>query len=90
MGGTEIYAPLSAIFSRELIKRDSTMMQLERQVLLLTDGGVSNTQTVVNLIKQHSSTSATQVHTFGIGKSVSTELVKNAAMAGRGHFYFID
>jgi hypothetical protein len=30
------------------------------------------------------------VHTFGIGRGVSTELVKEAAMAGKGHYFFID
>ncbi len=60
----------------------------ERHLFLLTDGAVSNTQSVVNLI--HDNSKYTKVHTFGLGSGVSTELVKNSAMAGRGHFYFID
>ena len=31
-----------------------------------------------------------KVHTFGIGSGVSTELIKNCAVSGGGHFYFID
>ena len=30
------------------------------------------------------------VHTFGIGNGVSTELVKDCAKAGKGHYSFID
>ena len=29
------------------------------------------------------------VHTFGIGDGVSTELIKNCASAGHGHYSFI-
>jgi len=54
----------------------------------LTDGEVSDTQAVVDLIKQNSNRA--NVHTFGIGNGVSTELIKNCAFAGRGHFCFID
>ena len=42
----------------------------------------------MKLIKENNK--GTKVHTFGIGNGVSTELVKNSAMAGQGHFYFID
>lgn len=31
-----------------------------------------------------------RVHTFGIGSDVSTDLIKNAAIAGNGMYYFID
>lgn len=43
-------------------------------MFLLTDGAVSNTQLVVDLVRKHSET--TRVHTFGIGTGVSTALVK--------------
>lgn len=31
----------------------------------------------------------TTVHSFGIGDGVSTELIKNSASAGKGHYSFI-
>jgi hypothetical protein len=89
LGGTEIYAPLATIFSQPIISRASKS-PLDRHLFLLTDGAVSNTELVVDLIRQHSVNGGTKVHTFGIGSGVSTELVKRAAMAGCGHFYFIN
>ena len=61
---------------------------LNTHIFLLTDGAISNTKEVVKLIRMNNKSS--KVHTFGIGSGVSTELVKNSAMAGRGHFYFIN
>ncbi len=72
MGGTELYAPIVSIVNQPLKQRAS--LNLERHIFLLTDGAVSNTQLVVDLIRKHSDT--TKVHTFGIGQGVSTELVK--------------
>jgi len=42
----------------------------ERHLFLLTDGAVSNTNQVIDLIKANAGT--TRVHTFGIGNGVST------------------
>lgn len=81
MGGTEIYAPLKAIFEQPLDEN------LHRHIYLLTDGAVSDTEAVVELIKSNSN--KTCVHTFGIGSGVSTELIKECAVAGRGHYSFI-
>ncbi|KAK3729137.1 hypothetical protein QZH41_005821 [Actinostola sp. cb2023] len=45
LGGTEILAPLQDVFSQPLIKG------YPRQVFLLTDGGVRNTQQVIELVR---------------------------------------
>ena len=84
MGGTEIYEPLKNIFSQDPLFING--VPRERQIFLLTDGAVSNTRYVVDLVRQNTG----KVHTFGIGRGVSTELVKEAAMAGKGHYFFID
>lgn len=44
MGGTEIYAPLMNILRSKLIDG------YPRQIFLLTDGGVSNTEGVIDLV----------------------------------------
>jgi hypothetical protein len=81
MGGTEIFQPIQEIF------KFAGEPGLPRHLYLLTDGGVSNTQEIVNLIRINRGT--TRVHTFGIGSGASTELVKDCAKAGLGHFSFI-
>ena len=70
LGGTEIFAPLADIFSQPLQKCKQTGEFRERHVFLLTDGAVSNTADVIDLIKANAETS--RVHTFGIGNGVST------------------
>ena len=72
----------------QIFSGDKVATAVTRHIFLLTDGAVNNTSQVVKLIKENNK--GTKVHTFGIGNGVSTELVKNSAMAGQGHFYFID
>ncbi|XP_063427409.1 von Willebrand factor A domain-containing protein 5A-like [Mytilus trossulus] len=81
MGGTNILSPLSAIYSMENNK------DYPRQIFLLTDGEVSNTEAVVNLVGQNSRNS--RVFTFGVGHGASTSLIKNVAKAGAGRATFI-
>jgi hypothetical protein len=81
LGGTEIYEPL-----QDLLKQPADPL-LPRHIYLLTDGAVGNTQEVVNLIRLNRE--KCHVHTFGIGSGASTELVKDCALAGHGHFSFI-
>lgn len=90
MGGTELYQPLKEIFST------TPKQERVRQVFLLTDGAVSNTKDVLKIIKgacqgkDQSGGGLTKVHTFGLGSGVSTDLVRGSAIAGRGHYYFIN
>lgn len=81
MGGTEIYRPLKDIFNEPVDEK------LPRHIYLLTDGAVSDTSKVVELIRNNNRNS--RVHTFGIGSGVSTELIKDSALAGMGHYAFI-
>jgi len=81
LGGTEIYSPL-----QDLLKQEADPL-LPRHIYLLTDGAVYNTEEVVNLIRLNRESCF--VHTFGIGSGASSELVKNCAIAGHGHYSFI-
>lgn len=60
MGGTEIFDPLSFVFeSMELMEGFS------RNIFLITDGGVSNTDQVIKLIAKNSNNAI--MYTLGIG-----------------------
>lgn len=48
LGGTEILAPLNWVFSQPLVKGHP------RQLFLLTDGEVGNTQQVIDLVQKNS------------------------------------
>ena len=81
LGGTEILTPLKAVLESD------TNPELPRQVFLLTDGQVSNTEAVLSLVRKHSDT--TRVFTFGIGAGASHHLVRGIARAGEGACEFI-
>ena len=81
MGGTEILEPLKSIYS------NSCKQGYPRQIFLLTDGEVGNTDDVVSLVRKNNGN--TRVFTFGIGDGVSTSLIKNVAKASKGKAIFI-
>ncbi|CAI2379149.1 unnamed protein product [Moneuplotes crassus] len=81
MGGTEILRPLRHIFDN---KSDT---DLQRHVFLLTDGAVFDPKVCVKLISQNSNEFI--VHTIGIGKYVSTQLIIECAAVGNGGYYFV-
>jgi hypothetical protein len=81
LGGTEILAPLQWILEKPV--REG----LPRQLFILTDGQVSNTEAVIALVRKHSV--ETRVFTFGIGAGASAHLVRGIARAGEGEAEFI-
>ena len=60
---------------------------LPRQVLLLTDGEVTNTDEVIDLARRHAATA--RFFTFGIGAGASHHLVRGIARASGGAAEFI-
>ncbi len=81
MGGTELLAAL------EYVVRQETIAGLPRQILLLTDGEVTNTDEIIDLARKHASTA--RFFTFGIGAGASHHLVRGVARASGGAAEFI-
>jgi Vault protein inter-alpha-trypsin domain/von Willebrand factor type A domain len=80
MGGTEILPALRHVL-------ELNRSELSRQVVVLTDGQVTNTDAVLELVRSHSS--HTRVFSFGIGAGSSRHLVQGMAREGRGSAEFI-
>ena len=76
LGGTEIYNPLEKVLKEKVNKG------YPKHVFLLTDGGVSNTEGVLRLIKQN--IKYCRVHSIGIGNGASFELIEGSAKNGKG------
>jgi uncharacterized protein YegL len=81
MGGTEILPALQHVVEQPRVAG------MPRQVLVLTDGEVTNTDEVINLARRHAATA--RFFTFGIGAGASHHLVKGIARASGGAAEFI-
>ena len=81
MDGTEVLSPLKNIYSTP------PKPGFSRQIFVLTDGEVSNTQEVIELVRKNAPNS--RVFAFGLGDSPSRSLVNGIAAAGNGKAEFI-
>ncbi|XP_078095852.1 von Willebrand factor A domain-containing protein 5B1 [Mustelus asterias] len=81
MGGTNLLAPLNWIF-RQPLQRGHP-----RLLFVLTDGSVSNTGTVIELIRNHARSS--RCYSFGIGQNACRRLVLGLASASKGAAEFL-
>nr|CUU99416.1 hypothetical transcript [Hymenolepis microstoma] len=84
MGGTEVLPVLKAIYSSSLI---GSTGQWRREIILLTDGDVTNHSEIVTLI--HENSKYTRLSTIGLGQGASTALVSGTARAGNGRALFV-
>ncbi|XP_021948454.1 von Willebrand factor A domain-containing protein 5A [Folsomia candida] len=82
LGGTEILEPLQHIYSRPSIPG------YLRQIFVITDGQVSNTEQVISLVQQNAHNS--RLFALGIGASSSRHLVEGMATAGGGTCAFVE
>ncbi|OQV13305.1 putative von Willebrand factor A domain-containing protein 5A [Hypsibius exemplaris] len=81
LGGTEILEPLKKIFSAP------PQSGFSRQLFVLTDGDVTNTEEVIELVRRNAHN--TRVFSFGLGNSPSRSLVNGIVIAGNGKSEFI-
>ncbi|KAI5609151.1 von Willebrand factor A domain-containing protein 5B1 [Silurus asotus] len=81
MGGTNILAPLTWIL-RQPVRRGHP-----RLLFLLTDGAVSNTGKVIELIRSHAR--FLRCYTFGIGRGACRRLIQGVATVSRGAAEFL-
>ena len=83
LGGTEILKPFECIASYP-------NNELPRNILIITDGGVSNTSEVVRFARENYVSTGTRYFTFGIGNGASRGLLEGVAGEGGGGCEMID
>jgi uncharacterized protein YegL len=83
MGGTEIAQPLSKIYDT-LVESD-----YKPNVFVITDGQVSNTESVLSIIQNLKRDRHARVHMVGIGNGISVDMIKRGSEYGGGYHLFI-
>ncbi|XP_070684923.1 von Willebrand factor A domain-containing protein 5A-like isoform X2 [Pempheris klunzingeri] len=81
LGGTEILEALKHIYRQPCIPSQP------RQLFVFTDGEVTNTKEVLDLVKKNSGSH--RCFSFGIGEGASSALINGLAKEGGGHAQFI-
>ena len=61
----------------------------QRHVIVLTDGQVSDTESVINIIKEMNNQMIATTHMVGIGNGVSFNMIERGAKEGGGEKMFI-
>nr|XP_034358969.1 von Willebrand factor A domain-containing protein 5B1 isoform X2 [Arvicanthis niloticus] len=81
MGGTNMLSPLKWVLRQPLHQGHP------RLLFLITDGSVNNTGKVLELVRNHAS--STRCYSFGIGPKVCYRLVKGLASVSKGSAEFL-
>ncbi|XP_031235070.1 von Willebrand factor A domain-containing protein 5B1 isoform X3 [Mastomys coucha] len=81
MGGTNMLSPLKWVLRQPLHQGHP------RLLFLITNGSVSNTGKVLELVRNHAS--STRCYSFGIGSNVCSRLVKGLASVSKGSAEFL-
>lgn len=76
LGGTDLHSPLEEIFQQPVNSK------YPRNVFILTDGAIMDTEKVIKLVEDNNH--STRVHAFGIGSGASKYLVEEVSRAGLG------
>ncbi|KAL4449064.1 hypothetical protein ABPG74_021056 [Tetrahymena malaccensis] len=77
LGRTDILSPLTNIFEVQ-----EKINGYNKQIFLLTDGGVKNRDKVIRLIKKNNKHCRT--HSIGFGSGADQHLINQSAIAGKG------
>ena len=83
LGGTDISSPLKEIFN----SKDYDKMQLSRNLFILTDGEVDNSEECLELISNNSE--KFKVHSIGIGNDFDKNLIEKSGIQGKGSYHFV-
>jgi von Willebrand factor A domain-containing protein 5 len=78
MGGTEILQPVQHALNLPRIEN------YQRNIFLLTDGSVSNSDEVVEVIRKYSINNQARVFSIGIGNGCSETFIRKSAEVGSG------
>jgi len=83
LGGTKITGPLKYIYDSD---KNYESIKLPRNIILLTDGEAWDKEEGLNLIEKNNFKFF--LHSIGIGDDFDEDLIKNAAILGKGNFNF--
>ena len=84
LGGTNIVSPLSSIYSDKCYDK----INLSKNIFLLTDGEVNDTDECINIINNNAS--KFKVHALGIGSYFDKILIERCGKVGKGTSSFIE
>lgn len=65
------------------------MGDFDRNVILLTDGQVHNSEIVIQLLQMMKDSNIATTHMVGVGQGVSFDMIKRGALRGGGESLFI-